>query len=326
MSGVSAGHETTLMYLWEDAGFAAAPNDANHKTFGADPTLDTAEGTNALQRVFRPGKRVGIDQIAMLFEGSFAVSFTLTNPWWMRTVLGAPAQSGAGPDYTYEYSVSQDGEPDTIQILAGHEQSGKQRRLKGCMVTSVELSVTVEQQVQVTLSGAYADGELVAASDAQPTKGYDPMTYAEGSIKVGGSLEKYVQSMSLTLENTIDPIREMGTRVTIDYNPKTLNPSVSFGKLFDGDHDSLESLFGGTGSASPQSEADDNQVTVDMRFDNGKAAGSGQNMGTFAISGTLAESYGEDGVGDPTADLEENINRSGLAPSLSWTNEEATEA
>jgi hypothetical protein len=325
-SGVSAGHETTLMYLWEDNGFSSSPTDSTHKTFGADPTLDTAEGSNALQRVFRPGKRAGIDQIAMIFEGSWAVSFTLTNPWWVASLIGEPSQTdNADGTYTYTYSMTQDGSPTTMRIINGHEQSGKERVLKGCMATRCTIDVNVEGEVEVTLEGAYADEEILtpASLTSQPTKNYDPLTFAEGSISVGGTVENYVQSMSLTVENNIDPIREMGTRVVIDYNPKTIEPSVDFGKLFEGDHTSLEALFGGSGATTPQEDADDNQASVDMGFDNAKAAGSGQNTGTFTLSGTLTESYGESGTGDPTADLEENINRSGLEPSLSWTNEES---
>jgi hypothetical protein len=325
-SGVSAGHQTTLSYLWEDS-FGVGPSsisDSTHKLPGADPTVGTTEGSNAVRRVFRPAKRAAIDQIAMLFEGSFSLSFSLTNPWWLRTLLGAPTPSGSGPDYTYDYGLSQDGEPDTMQIYEGHEQSGKARVLQGCMVTSATIDTAVEEEASVTLNGAYADETIQSSIPTQPTKEVDPLTFAEGSISVGGTTEKYVQSMTLDLQNTIDPVREMGTRFFIDYNPKTIEPSVDFGNIFDGDHDQLEQLFGGSGETSPLEDADDNDAAVEMTFDNGKTAGQGVNNGTFTISGTLVNSYDEGGIGDPRADLEETINRSGLEPSVSWTNETST--
>lgn len=329
-SGVSAGHDTRLYYHWEDNGFASSPNDSNAKPFGADPTVQTAEGSNAVQRVFRPGRRVGVDQIAMMFEGSFSIQFTLTNPWWFATLLGQPTQSGTGPTYTLTYdgaaqpdSVEGDEDPDTIAITLGHEQSGDNRVLRGCMVTSVEISVNVEEEVQISIDGAYADEELVADSlNTQPTTSYDPLTYAEGSLSVAGETEKYVQSASISIDNQVDPIRELGSRTPIDYNDKTLEPSVSLGKLFDGDHTNLEEMFGGSGTTTPQENADDNAVSLELTFDNGKSGGNGQNRGTFTVSGTLVDSYDEDGIGEPTADLEESINRSGLNPTLEWTNEE----
>lgn len=324
-SGVSAGHQTTLSYLWEDS-FAVDPGsitDSTHKLPGADPTVTATEGSNAVQRVFRPSKRAGIDQIAMMFDGSFGLNFTLTNPWWVRSLLGSPAQSGSAP-YSYEYSLAEDGEPDTFQIYEGHEQSGQSRVLQGCMATSATIDTSVEQEAQVTLRGAYANEKLDATIPTQPTKNYDPLTFAEGSISVGGNTESYVQSMTLDLQNTIDPVREMGTSFFIDYNPKTIEPSVDFGDIFDGDHDELEELYGGSGNTEPAEDRDDNTAEVQMIFDNGVTAGSGINKGTFTISGTLVNSYDEGGIGDPRADLEETINRSGLEPKLVWENEESS--
>jgi hypothetical protein len=317
------------MYLWEDNGFASSPTDSNHKPFGTDATVGATEGSNALRRVFRPGKRAAIQQLAMVFDGAFSVQFTMTNPWWFRTLMGAPSMTDNGDGtFTYEYSFSVDGSPDTIRIIEGHEQSGKERVLKGCMVTRVTIDTSVEEEAQVSLEGAYADEEILepASLTAQPETQYDPMTFAEGSVSVGGAVEAYVQSMGLSIENQIDPIREMGTRFAIDYNPKVIQPTVDFSKIFHGEHDSLEKMYGGTGNTSPQENADDNEAAVDMDFDNGVSAGSGQNKGTFGISGTLIDSYDESGIGDPQADLEENINRSGLEPSLTWTNEQSEAA
>lgn len=328
-SGVSAGHETRLLYYWEDAGFATAPTDSTAKTFGADVQVTTTEGQNAVQRVFRPGKRTAIDQLAMVFDGSWAVQFTLVNPWWLRTLLGSPTQTandvdgdGVTDSWTYDYT---DTAPETIQIVEAHEQSGKQRVLKGCIATRATIDTSVEQGAQVTLEGAYATEDLQSnATPSQPsaTDTYDPLTFAEGSISIGGTTESYVQNMSLTIEANADPIKEMGSRIAVDFNPKVLAPSVNFGKIFDGDHSSLESLFGGSTATTVQEDADDNKVSVTMTFDNGKSDGSGINTGDFTVTGTLADSYGEDGIGDPRADLQETVNRSGEDVNVSWTNEE----
>jgi hypothetical protein len=288
--------------------------------------VTTTEGSNAVERVFRPGKRTAVDQLAMMFEGSFAVQFTLVNPWWLRTILGSPSQSGSGPDYTYDYA---DGDVETIQIIEGHEQSGKERVLSGCFATRAQVEVNVEEEVTVTLEGAYADESIndpaTLTAQTKATDTYDPLTFAEGSIDVDGTTESYVQSMTLTVENNVDPVREMGSRIIADFNPKVLAPSVDFTELFDGDHTNTESLYGGTGDTTPQEDADDNKVAVDMKFDNGKSSGSGQNTGTFTVTGTLTDSYDEGGIGDPRADLEETINRMGENFTASWTNEENTE-
>jgi hypothetical protein len=327
-SGVSAGHETTLLYYWEDNGFAQSPTDSTPKNFGADPTVGTTEGRNALRRVFEPGTRTGIDQIAVNFDGRITINFVLTNPWWLRTILGKPGMVDNGDgSFTYTYSIAEDGTPDTIQVVEGHEQSGKERVIKGVLITEASIDVQVEGEAQVSLTGAYADEEITspASLTTQPSKDYDPMTFVDGSVSIGGTTEAYVQSMGLTLTNNVDPIREMGTSFFVDYNPKTLEPSVNLTDIFDGDHDSLEALFGGSGETSPLENRDENQAVVDMAFDNGNTAGSGINKGSFDVSGTLQESYDEAGIGDPRADLEETINRPGLEPTIEWTNEISSE-
>jgi len=325
-SGVSAGHETRVAYLWEDNGFNAAPTDSTHKTPGANAQVNTTEGTNALRRVFRPGKRTAIDQLALVFEGSFALQATITNPWFFRALLGAPNDTDNGDgSYTYDYTGTS---PDTMQIIEGHEQSGKERVLSGCMVTRVSIETSVEEEATVAIEGAYADEELKdpASLTAQPkaTDTYDPMTFAEGSVSIDGATEGYVQNMTVTIEANVDPIREMGTRIIADYNPKVLAPSLDFGKIHEGSHDNLKAMYGGSSASSPQEDADDNKVDVVMTFDNGKSAGSGINKADLTVTGTLTESYDESGIGDPRADLEETVNRAGEDFNVSWTNEEAS--
>ena len=319
---VAAGHETRLYYQYEDRGFNQPNDDTTEKTFGANARLTTAQGSNAIRRVYRPGFRAGIEELAMLFEGSFSVQFSLTNPFWLRAILGEPDKTGTGPDYTYEYSLQNDGTPVSLRLYVAHEPTSIERIMYGAVVTNVSIDTTVEEEVQVTLDGLYADSEKNNGIAPQPTTGSrDPLTYAEGAVDVDGSTETFVQSATLSVENNIDLIREMGSRIAVDYNPKTVNPSLDVGRIFDQDtgHDNLERMFGGLGTTQPQEDADENTDRVDLRFDNGKAAGSGINEGSFELTGSLIDSYDESGVGDPQADLEEALTRVALEPSATWT-------
>lgn len=320
-SGVSAGHNTRVNFLWEDAGFAASPNDSTYKTFGSDVTLDTAEGSNAVQRVFMPGQRTGIDNLALFFEGSFSVSFSLTNPWWIRALFGSPSSTdNADGSYTYTY----DGKtPNSLRIVEGEENSGAERLLKGCVVTRATVECNVEEEVQVTVEGAYADEEVTtpASLTAQTQPDTKPLTFSDASIALDGTVEGYVQNLSITLAANVDLIREMGSRTAIDFNEKQLEPDVSFGQIFDGSTDTLEAAYGG---ATTVQEDVENQVKVDVTFDNGEAAGSGINQHIWTLTGTLSDTYGQSGIGEPTADLEESIDRVGLDVTAEATNETST--
>lgn len=325
-SGVSAGHETRVNILWEDNGFAQSPADSTPKNAGADVQLGTAEGSNAVQRVFMPSQRTAIDSIAMYFEGSFSLEFSVTNPWWIRTVLGSPTTTANDPDgdgvnesYTHTYSGDS---AYSFQIIEGMEQAGVERLLKGCVVTQVSIEVSTEAEVRVTLRGAYADeADPSQALTSQTMPDHKPFTYSDAQITVSGVTEAYVQSISISIATNVSLIREMGSRIAIDFNPKQLEPDIDFGKIHDGTTDNLESVYGGATSVQEDVE---NHVTVEVTLDNGKADGNGINKLVWTLSGTLPESYGQSGIGDPRADLEESISRIGLDIDAEATNETQT--
>lgn len=320
-SGVAAGHETRANIYWEDNGFAQSPNDSEPKTPGADVQVGTAEGSNAVQRVFMPGQRTAIDLIAMVFEGSFSLEFSVTNPWWIKTILGDPSTTDNGDGtHTHDFTGTS---PTSFQIVEGLEQGSSERLLKGCVVTQGSVEISTEQEARVSLRGAYADEETDVPDSltAQTTPDHKPMTYADASISVGGETEGYVQSITLDFAANVDLIREMGSRVAVDFNPKQFEPDVQFGKIYDGDTSNIEEMYGGETSVQEDVE---NTVAVEVTLDNGSGAGSGMNQIVWTLSGTLTDSYGQSGIGDPRADLEETVSRVGLNMDASATNETAT--
>lgn len=321
-SGVGAGHDTRLYLLWEDNGFASSSNDSENKPLGWNVQMTTAEGSNALRRIFMPGSRTAVDQIAMLFEGSFSVQFTLSDPWYLDAILGSSTQTdNSDGSYTYNWTNA---DPQSFQLVEGHVESGKERVLKGCVVTRMTIDASIEEEAQVTLEGAYADEEIrdPGALPNQPTPSHDPLTYVEGAVIIDKTTEGYVQSMTLTVEANVDMIREMGSRFPIDFNDKVLTPSVDFSALHDGDEANLESFYGTNAPSSPAEDpVDGNKVSLEMSFDNGKTAGNGINKHTYAVTGTATDTFGEGGIGDPRADLEETVNRAGEDLDVYITNE-----
>lgn len=326
----AAGHETRVNYLWEDNGFAASPTDTTHKVPGADTQLTTAEGRRNLRQLFRPGSRVPIDTLAMHFDGAFALQFTLTNPWWLRGFLGTPTTTGNDPDgdtvtdsWTHTYNGTS---PESMRIIETHEEADSERFLKGCVPTRLTVQCAVEDVVQVTVEGAYAEEETDTSAGgltAQTTISDDALTFVDAGLSIGGTTEGYVQDMTFTLEATADMIREMGSAFPIDFNEKTLVPSFDFRAIRHGDDSNLAEMYGSsfTAGVNTQDERMENKVKLDVDFDNGEADGSGVNKLLFDITGTLTDTYNQSGIGDPTADLEETINRFAEGVTAKATNE-----
>lgn len=323
MSSASQGHDFRGWFLHEDNGFKSSPTDSDHKAFGANATIDQAEGTNNAVQVFEPGSRVPIDIIERTFEGSWSASFDYVTPWWMNFIWGSPSTTDNGDG---SHTHTWDGEdPQSQQIGIGREGSGKERILKGCVATSATVTPSVGGMVRITLEGAYAEEETTdpASLTSQPTlSGTEVMTFADATLSLGGNTLGYVQQGSLNISNNVELINELGERTGIDFAPRPLVPAVDFQKINEaGETANLEEMYGGDTTIQQHV---DNTEAMTMGLDNGQTAGNGINAASFNLTGSFPNSYGEDGLGDPEADLTEQINRLAEGVTADATNEEAT--
>lgn len=313
-NGTTTGAHTSLAYLWEDDGFGQEPADTDHKPFGADASLNTAEGSNNAVQVFEPASRQAIDVIEQNFSGSWSVQFTLTNPWWLGFVFGAPTSD------TSTHTFAANGDPEPGRIYAGYEKSGSTRELQGCVPASISISATVPDRTTVTIQGAYAREELDTANAVeQPPVTNRAMTFAHSELRIGGSTQALVQDVTLNLQAQVDLINELGSRFAVDYSPKALSPTVDFTAMHDSNHDELEEMYGG---ASQAQEVIDNKATLELLVDNGL---DGEDMTAVSVemAGSITDSYGEQGIGNPQADVQKQINRIATEVSAEATTSEA---
>lgn len=315
---VSQGHDFRLHYLREDNGFASSPNDSTPKTWGADARLETAEGSNNARQVFEPASRTPTDIVEQTFDGSWSVTFSYTNPWWLYLLFGPPSTTENINDGNYDHTYSGQS-PGSVQITVGREDSGKARVLKGCVASQVSVQVSVGNNTQVSLEGAYADEEVVNPSSltAQPTIQEKPMTFADATLKESGSTVGLVQQGSVSIQNNIDLIDEWGSRVPVDFSPKALTPQLSFQKLNEaGGTEDLEEMYGGNTSVQEDVTSSSPYSFV---LDNGK---SGSNLSRFdlSLSGTFPGSYAEENIGNPQEDVSERISRLAEGVSVTVTN------
>lgn len=315
----AAGHNARLVYLWEDAGYAAAPTDTTYKTFGADAKLSRADGSNDALRVYNPGDRQSSDILPRRFNGSWSAEFTLTNPWFLRAVIDEPTTSGTAAPYTHTFSGKT---PSSIQITVGLETAGAHRILKGCVVRSAEFSVQLDNTVTVTIDGFYADEAVDETGTGPAQVKYEdtPMTFAQATLSRNGTALNLVQNFSVSLEASVDPVGEVGTRLAVDYVPKALTPSVSFTKIAEADVDETKRLYGGATSVQQRV---DNTAPLTARFDNGLSGASLETL-EISMSGAFPESFGMSGIGDPETELQENINEALASASATAENDTAT--
>ena len=303
----AAGHNVRVSYLWEEDGdgnpdFATeSTEDTDHKPFGSDASLTTADGSNQAVRVFDPNSREAREVIEQMFSGSWGVEFTLTNPWWLRGLLHFdPDSTGSSAPYTHSWTGDV---PFPMQLVIGNETTGNERILRGAVIVSGTISVGVGGMVTVSLEGAYADEDLnegVSLTE-QPAINERPMTFAQATLQRDGTTLSLIQNAQLSIENNTDLIPELGNRTAVAYSPKVRSITISYTDIVE-DDDDIQRMYGSATATSPQTTVE-NEEDAAFVFDNGKT-GDEQNTLRLDLDGLFPDGYSRTGQGDPEADLE----------------------
>lgn len=300
------GHEVRAGYLWEDNGFRNAPTDSTYKIWGHDAQVTAAEGGHEAVRVFNPNSNRAADIIEQAFQGSFSLESVITNPWWLRGVLGTASTSGTSAPYTHTY---QGGPPDPLRIAMANEDNEHERTLMGCVISDIEVSVEVEGNATLSIDGAYAKEKNPDESGnifTQPTPEERPMTFAQATLDVGATTYQLVQSASLSLSLNTEMIRELGDRYPVTFSPKVFDVSLDFSRVRK-DNADIDRFYDGTDTMSQTVE---NEKTLDLLFDNGES-GSDKNSLSFEMSGAIPNELSEEGLGDEESDVEVSMTEMG---------------
>lgn len=311
MPDATAGHHSKLAYLWEDNGFASTPTDSDRKPFGIDTTLSTKEGSNNAVRLFNPDDPEAKQIIEQNFEGSFTVEFTLTNPWWLRSVIAEATSSGSAPT-THTF----DGHPpDTMRILEGNTQTSTYRALEGCAVATATLTFNIPGTVDVSLDGAYANEDATLSSFTQPAVSERALSHHDSSLDRDGSTLSFVQSLTLTVNVNADMVQQLGDRKPVDYSPKQRNASLDYARIVTDDSDQKRAY----GNADTIQSKVENTAPFTVVADNGKS-GSDANKVTINLTNVFPDTVSRTGIGDPEADLQDELSEMAAGIDATATN------
>lgn len=299
---VATGAQSRITYLWEDDGsgninYAGTPTDSTDKTFGYDVTADSIQISNNPLEFYDPNSAEQAAYVAANFAGSYSLSFTLANPWFWKAVITEATSDGTSPT-THDF----DGTPPwPMQVAVGDEANSHERTLKGVLVGTCTLDVPENAEATVSLSGIFADeAEADSLSTSQVTETFDPLTFADGTLTTESNTYSLVQGATITVENNIGAVGELGSRTAVDYRYGPRVVSVDFSKLLEGDT-LLNQTYGGSSPTAPASRVDDDdEFTGSLVLDNGET-GSSQNKQSLLFTGTFPESLDRTGAGDPAA-------------------------
>lgn len=328
----SSGANTILVYRWEDDNtFNQDPgnvSDGTNKIFGANESFDSNDFSNNPERQYRPFRRFSEEIIETQFEGNWSTEASLTNTYWLQFFFGRPqSTSGSGP-YTHNYATAPDTPPRSAQIIEEtHHSDGfvEQTVYKGCLCSSIDADVSIEDMVTISLDGSYADsvtydnpsgespyGEI----GSQPNLEYRPMHFGNSVLRMDvdddGTAETkaLVQDATINLEGNVEMGYELGTRFGVIPELLEFTPSIDYTNLVRGSFSGEErkQAYGsavGTSPATPQ-ETMEAQIDGELEFN---ANTSTSNKLVFNILGAFPEDYERSGVGDPSETLEDDLSR-----------------
>ena len=291
---IQTGAHSTLVYYWEDNGFKGSPNDSVPKNFGKDSTLTTLNGSRNAVELFDPNDREVAEFIEQEFSGQFTVDFVFANPWWLRSVVDTPSTSGSDP-YTHDFSGLA---PSSIQLVTGNTKSGRDYLLKGGVVQSADISINVPGNIEVSLSGAYAELEPTtpASQETQATLDHEVFTFSDGSLDIGGTTQRLLQSIDISIENNTDMVLEVGDDTPVDFSPKSRALTVDGVQTRTSDTDDAVDRFLG-GSSLSKAERNELVVTLD----------NGQQTIDFTMADSMNNQISVSNTGDPDSDIENSF-------------------
>lgn len=338
MSSTATGAHTIWVYVWEDdTDFnqsPGSPSDSTHKIFGTNETMDSQDRENNPERMFRPFNREAEEIIEQQFDGSWSADFTLANTWWLQFFFGAPTTTEvtAGSEYEHLYETDPRTPPKSAHLIEETHYPGGQIEqvvYTGCAASSIDVDVSTEDTISVSLDGLYAqdhtflgsDGDLAYgdASDgigSQPSTSYRAQHFGNATLSVDldddgtADMKRLIQDTSISMEGNVEGEYEIGSRIIAVPSYLQYEPSMDYTGLVgldivDGER---RNAYGSAAADTQQETMDSSQILAQLEVDNGLGLGDQQQV-LFEMSGAFPDSYSRNNVGDPQEALEEDITR-----------------
>ena len=327
----TTGADTIWVYRWEDDdSFNQAPgdpSDTTNKTFGANVTADAFDRSQNPERIYQPFSRSAETILEAQFDGSWGTDHILSNTWWLQFIFGQPTVEGSATPYTHTYELDNGNPPRTAHLIQEtHYGDGtvSQTIYTGSFVSSIDVDVSTEDTVSVSLDGTYTDEEYydTAANSpygkigSQPDIEYRPMHFGNSLFKFDrngdGTAEtlSLVQDASISLEGNAEGERELGTRLIATPSFLQFEPDISYTHLVDAnikESEQTASAYGSTAATSIQETMNEaNDLAAELEFDAGTST---SNLLRFETTGAFPDSYSRDNVGSPEDPIEDDIDR-----------------
>lgn len=291
------------------------------RTFGQGVKL-SIDRSNNLERIYSVGSRNASATVAKKYEGSATAEFILSNATFLRAVLGAVADAGAGP-YTHTYTEANTLPSFAIDTGAELGTTDEVVELKGCIVKTCMISAVVDEVVRVKLDLLY-NNETLATSGigSQVAETFEPFMFAQGFLEIpDGTTLAYIQNFELTIDNSVEFIWGLGSRFATAQVAKQRAYNFRMTVVASDPQIYLQTFYGASGG--PHTSTPAAKATLVLNFTNGLTSTNERSI-IMTFANAYYETHGQ--VKDINEVYKEEVVGHALScTSIVWTNNTAAD-
>jgi hypothetical protein len=243
-----SGSQARISFGWEAVAFKTASASIN-KAFGQGTRLTTFDVDNSVEYVYGLGSQDARASVVKEFKGTWGVEFLLSDPWWIKGILGgSPAKTGGGPyTYTWNAIVGISSMPTALTIDASFDlgTTDSHQQMLGCVVNSMNMTCNVGEVVRVRLEGPFATlGKNTSlASLVSPVE--EPFSFASGTLQLPNATTiADVQSVELNFNRNQEFVWGLGSRYANAYVAKQREWNIKVVATYEVDSAMWDSLLG----------------------------------------------------------------------------------
>ena len=230
-----------LKYGWEGSTFGSlGSGESVDKKFGLNDRFTSLSLTNNRMNLPQLNRNTLYKFAYGTQAGTANVSFTLSNPWVIGTVLGAPTDAGSSSPYTHTWETDPSSgdfnlakTARTIQVEAGIDGASGDvvRTFKGCIANTLNISTSVGGTVDCSLDLTYgvetAPSTTLGTAPSEPTLEF-PYTFAHAELYFAGGEILQCQDVALTISQNAELLYAINSHQAVDAFKRMTDISGSF--------------------------------------------------------------------------------------------------
>jgi len=214
-------------------------------TFGQGTTVSLTRRNN-MEKVYGLGDRNLTGIVAKNFEGTASIDFNLSNGWFLRGVLGSLISSGSAAVFTHIYKERPAQHSFTLENGVNLD-TDHCATITGAVFNTCTITAAVNEIAKVRLECPYSsetESSTLAAIPVTEQWPSEPLSFAGGTFKVGGTTYADIQNVELTINNNVELVYGLGDRRAKAAVGKNRDYSIRATMAFQDASKFLEKVYG----------------------------------------------------------------------------------